>query len=777
MTAGPPAAASAAPAATTATATAAGTVTTAASAAGTVTTASTAAGTVITAASAAAAVAAAAPDGEALLDALCRIARLAAESLDLREVFERVAEATRPVLPFDRMGVMRIEGADTARLYAIAGGDGPRQVVEIGAPVPRCDISARLWPLPAARAPGQAPAHFPTEMAAPRRLDARQDLDPDFAIDRQILERGVRSILIAPLHAGEGIVGQLWYASTVPRQYAAAHEAAVARVAALIALALEHDRLSRIERERRRRGEALEALLLPALASALDVQQVFKRLAAAAQQVIPHDILVLGMLTADRTRVRLYASPPLGLDEVPEVPLNESMIATIGWEYFLVRDITFFPDSHSIRWHLDPPAGGSGQRHIDQELGPARFRMLTDAGVRSGLRVPVRLHGEVLGGLNFLSRQPGRFRPDEADPARRIADHVALALAHERLAGEQRRAAFAAERARHLETRIVRLTAELESGSSRRIAGRSRAWREALAQATKVAGTETTVLLTGESGTGKEVVARYIHRASPRAGGPFVALNCAALPDPLLESELFGYEKGAFTGATAAKPGSLDQAAGGVLFLDEVGEMSLLVQAKLLRVLEQREFQRLGGTRPIRAELRLVAATNRDLPAAIGRGQFREDLYYRLHVFEIRLPPLRERPEDIPALVEVFLADLGAAMGRPAAGISREARDRLLAHSWPGNVRELRNAIERALILCEGGLITGEHLPIAVAAGASGAAGAVELPPGGLALDDLERDLVAKALERSRGNRTRAARLLGLTRAQLYTRLSRHGLG
>jgi DNA-binding NtrC family response regulator len=315
--------------------------------------------------------------------------------------------------------------------------------------------------------------------------------------------------------------------------------------------------------------------------------------------------------------------------------------------------------------------------------------------------------------------------------------------------------------------------------------GRSRAWREALSQATKVAGTETTVLLTGESGTGKEVVARYIHRASPRAGGPFVALNCAALPDPLLESELFGYEKGAFTGAAAAKPGSLDQAAGGVLFLDEVGEMSLLVQAKLLRVLEQREYQRLGGTRPIRAELRLVAATNRDLPAAIARGQFREDLYYRLHVFEIHLPPLRERPEDIPALVEAFLADLGATMGRPAAGLSREARDKLLAHSWPGNVRELRNALERALILCEGGLITGEHLPIAVAGGpgappagrGSRSSGGVELPPEGLALDRLERDLVAAALERTRGNRTRAARLLGLTRAQLYTRLARHGLG
>jgi len=557
------------------------------------------------------------------------------------------------------------------------------------------------------------------------------------------------------------------------------------RIARMAAESL--DRLSRIERDRRRRGEALEALLLPALASALDTRQVFQRLAAAAQQVIPHDVLALGMLSEDRTRVRVYASPPFdAAADLPEIPLNESMIATIGWEFFLVRDISYFPRSHTVRWHLDGLPAGAGERAIDQELGPERFRMLAGAGVRSSLRVPVRLHGEVVGGLNFLSRQPGRFRPDEADLARRIADHVALSLAHGQLAEEQRRAAEAAERARRLETRIDRLTAELEAGASHRVVGRSRAWREALAQATKVAGTETTVLLTGESGTGKEVLARFIHRASPRARGPFVALNCAALPDPLLESELFGYEKGAFTGATATKPGSLDQAAGGVLFLDEVGEMSLLVQAKLLRVLEEREFQRLGGTRPVKADLRLVAASNRDLPAAIARGQFREDLYYRLHVFAIRLPPLRERPEDIPALAEAFLAELGAAMGLPAAGLSREAQQKLLAHPWPGNVRELRNALERALILCEGGLITGEHLPIAVTApgagaaaggaGGSGSFAALELPPGGLALGEVERDLVVKALERSRGNRTRAARLLRLTRAQLYTRLARFGL-
>jgi transcriptional regulator with PAS, ATPase and Fis domain len=257
-----------------------------------------------------------------------------------------------------------------------------------------------------------------------------------------------------------------------------------------------------------------------------------------------------------------------------------------------------------------------------------------------------------------------------------------------------------------------------------------------------------------------------------------VALNCAALPEQLLESELFGSEKGAFTGSVAARPGRIEQAAGGVLFLDEVGEMSPAVQAKFLRVLQEREFQRLGGARALKADVRVVAATNRDLAAAMSRGSFREDLYYRLHVFEIRLPPLRERPEDIPALLEVFLKEIGEQVGRPAAGISREARDKLLAYAWPGNVRELRNAVERAVILCEGGLITSEHLPMSL--GRAPVPAAIpepgEIPGGGIDLEAVERSYVEQALKQAGNNKSKAARLLGLTRAQLYSRLEKYGL-
>ncbi len=305
------------------------------------------------------------------------------------------------------------------------------------------------------------------------------------------------------------------------------------------------------------------------------------------------------------------------------------------------------------------------------------------------------------------------------------------------------------------------------------VIGSSRPWRQALAHAAKVGATEATVLLTGESGTGKEVIAHLIHDTSRRAGGPFVALNCAALPEALLESELFGYEKGAFTGAVVARPGRVEQAAGGTLFLDEVGEMTPAVQAKFLRVLQEREFQRLGGTRVQKANVRVIAATNRDLHAALGRGELREDLYYRLHVFAICLPPLRERPEDIPALVEHFITALGpAVLGRPAAGISREAHERLLAHSWPGNVRELRNAVERALILSDGEMIMPEHLP----AQPETPPEAEAAPRENLDLETTERDLVERALRHAGQNKAKAARLLGLTRTKLYTRMQRFGL-
>jgi transcriptional regulator with PAS, ATPase and Fis domain len=300
-----------------------------------------------------------------------------------------------------------------------------------------------------------------------------------------------------------------------------------------------------------------------------------------------------------------------------------------------------------------------------------------------------------------------------------------------------------------------------------RAVGQSPAWRAVLKKAIQVAATDTTTCLQGESGVGKEVVARVIHRASPRRCGPFVAINCAALPEALLESELFGFERGSFTGAHQAKPGQIELAAGGVLFLDEVSELTPAAQAKVLRVLQEREFRRLGGIRAIQANVRVIAATNRDLHQAVAQGQFRLDLYYRLNVFEIRIPPLRERREDIMLLVQAFLEERGYS-GCARVELTPEAMDTLLRHEWPGNVRELYNALERATIVCEGGLIRPQDVCLAPPI--------VPVMVDSTDLNVVERQAIERAMREVNGNKSRAARQLGISRTQLYYRLRKHGL-
>jgi transcriptional regulator with PAS, ATPase and Fis domain len=313
------------------------------------------------------------------------------------------------------------------------------------------------------------------------------------------------------------------------------------------------------------------------------------------------------------------------------------------------------------------------------------------------------------------------------------------------------------------------LAEPLDSNGRPRVIGSSAPWRDVMTKARQVAVTETTVLLQGESGTGKEVLAQLIHRTSPRKDRAFVAINCAALPEQLLESELFGHERGAFTGALQAKPGQIEVASGGVLFLDEVGEMSPAAQAKLLRVLQEREFQRLGSTRTLKADVRVVAATNRDLGEMVDAGKFREDLYYRLDVFEIRIPPLRDRMEDLPEFVDAFLKDINRSLKAPAAPPTPAARSALKSHDWPGNVRELRNVLERAAILSQGSPIDIEHLSLHRRRAATPSSSTTDL-------STLERQTIEQALVATRGNRSAAAKRLGLSRMQLYGRLRKYDL-
>jgi PAS domain S-box-containing protein len=322
---------------------------------------------------------------------------------------------------------------------------------------------------------------------------------------------------------------------------------------------------------------------------------------------------------------------------------------------------------------------------------------------------------------------------------------------------------------------------EESAPQKREVIAESGSMRDVLNFVRRVAASEaTTILLEGENGTGKDLVAKTLHYQSLRQAEPFIAINCAAIPDSLLESELFGYEKGAFTDARAQKRGIFELADRGTLFLDEVGEIPLMLQAKLLRVLEEQSFRRLGGLKDIQLDLRVVAATNKNLREAVKEGAFRQDLYFRLNVIQILIPPLRERAEDIVPLTRFFIEHYNHKFKRNIEGVTEPAAKLLLYHDWPGNVRELRNAIERAMILEESSLITPASLPIAISRPDGDAphdlAAAAAVPSDGLSLEDNERSLLVRALEKTNGNQTQAARLLRVTRDTLRYKMKKFSL-
>jgi DNA-binding NtrC family response regulator len=473
--------------------------------------------------------------------------------------------------------------------------------------------------------------------------------------------------------------------------------------------------------------------LLRELAVTSDLDAALPRLSAIVSKMLPHDALQMACF-----------------DQGGRPIVNAS-----------TADVPDMTPSHVHELIIDDLRSGVGKSSED----PHAMERLVGAGYRSVLRVST-CDPDPLVGVAFWSKRPLAFDRTHVPLARRIAYHLGLGVCRSKLGTVTHHIADA--RAQRVDFGVQRGVDGLRAAAQRQVVGESVEWCDVLRKAAQVSATDTTVLVTGESGTGKEVVARFIHAASARKSGPFVALNCAALPEQLLESELFGYERGAFTSAQQAKPGQVELASGGVLFLDEVSEMSLSAQAKFLRVLQEREFQRLGGTRLLKANIRVIAATNRDLRKAVERGEFREDLFYRLGVFDIRIPPLRERPADIVPLSEISLQEIGKSFRRPAAGLTREARQALLQYDWPGNVRELRNVLERATILCEGALIHADHLSLQPSA---------RSPRNDTTnLGAVERTTIAKVLQEYRGNKTKAARRLGLSRTQLHQRVRKYGL-
>ena len=476
--------------------------------------------------------------------------------------------------------------------------------------------------------------------------------------------------------------------------------------------------------------------LLRAMADVLDIRTLLPRLSGIVKPLLPHDALAVvcrdqhGQPVVEASTGDFPALAPQGL-QLPPV------------DDLIIRDLT--------RDTLPLPSGVK----LSQRLVANGYRSMVGVSAKADSQTLV---------VAFWSKQPEAFGPADLPVARRMAGHLVLGVARERLAREASHAVR-----NHASSDPVPIRGDDRWATKQpRIVGESAEWQDVLRKATQVATTDTTVLITGESGTGKEVVARFVHRASARRTGPFVALNCAALPEQLLESELFGYERGAFTSAQQAKPGQIEMAAGGVLFLDEVSEMSLAAQAKFLRVLQEREFQRLGATRTIKANVRVVAATNRDLRKAVERGTFREDLFYRLQVFDLHIAPLRERRADILPLAEAFLQEIAPSLGRAPATLAADARQALMRHDWPGNVRELRNALERAAILAEGAPIDASHLALLPSCAPTRVATTN--------LKTFERDTIAQVLQQCRWNKAQAALRLGLTRTQLYVRMRKYGL-
>jgi transcriptional regulator with GAF, ATPase, and Fis domain len=692
-----------------------------------------------------------------LLASLAAIGRSMREEFDPRRFLDEFSARIRRLIPHDRLVIDLLD--EDGRTFTVFAEHAPpaltlHQKYYTTTFDPRHRYVVAEWVLRRAFAGEAILVHdFSTD---PRFADANP-------LEQRLQAAGIRSGLLVPLESGGRIIGALVATSLAAGAYRETHLTTLRQVAGLIGPFVENVILLQRERRRRRRLRALDGLT-EVLGSGLNVQGIFARLADAVRPALDFEVMGVALLSKSGRDLEMLAEVddnPLGAKTPTHIPLDEFSFATRveAGETVLI---------HDAPRELDPSRSGD--------------RLIIEDGGLSSLIVPLRFGDRVGGGLYFGKRQPHWFDRLDAEVAVGVAARLVMAIQHQRLAEDQQRIASAEQRAETLERRLETLQDELgERYSFDRIIGRSPAIRDVLVKSARVAPTEATVLLTGESGTGKELVARAIHHASPRTAGPFVAINCAALPDTLLESELFGHERGAFTGADRQKPGRFELAAGGTLFLDEVGDLSPGVQAKLLRVLQEREFQRVGGTATLKSDVRLIAATNRDLLREVEEGRFREDLYYRLNVFAIHLPALRERGDDVLLLAEHFVQALGARMAKPDLGLSRDAREALLDHTWPGNIRELQNAIERALILSDGGLLTATHFgigartaPVQTVSAQSSYAPPPSLPPD--SIPELERRMIVEAMKKAKGNKSRAAGQLSLTRSQLYTRLKRYNI-
>src|SRR2546425_2233111 len=571
-----------------------------------------------------------------------------------------------------------------------------------------------------------------------------------------------RSLLVVPVVRGDDVLGLVGLHMTRSlRTWLDDEVSFLQSIARHIAVGYEYTRLYT---DKQREADTRRALL--EIANALNARSDFREVSSLVLEraitLVGADYSALGVLDPAGGRISLAAfkaAPHAATDTV------RGLIDAHGQSL----DVTEFPPMMELL------AEGKTLRLLETDL-PFPFRLIFNAtlGGRAALVAPVRVAGQTFGLLGLVwSEARAGFQDHEVALVEGIADQVGTALERDQLSAE-----------------VMHLRSALhERYGEERIIGQTAAIRRAIELALSVADTQTTVLIEGESGTGKEVLANLIHYNSGREDQPYVKLNCGAIPETLLESELFGHEKGAFTDARARRQGRYEEANGGTLFLDEVGEMSLGAQVRLLRVLQDGEFTRVGGNEVLKADVRIIAASNVDLERAVDQGRFRRDLFYRLSVFPISLPALRERREDIHPLVFHFLEHYKQRTGRFVSGISKEALRALVSYDWPGNVRELENAIERAVIIAAGRQIELDDLPSAIGnvvaereamaraeraqAASEGRTTAleIELPS---SMDDIERRAIQATLDYTSGDKTRAARLLNIGRKTIYRKLEQY---
>jgi Nif-specific regulatory protein len=690
------------------------------------------------------------PPESDMLACLETVARAVDTEFHPRSFLDDFSASLQPLVPHDRLEIAYL--GDTRRTFSVFATHGAPAFLPATGHYTTDPERAERFPVadsPLAEVFDGTVLSVPDLLTDPRLVRCREQ--PQAA--------GLRSGIAVPLLLGSRVIGALSAMSRVADAYDPVRVDRMRTGGRLLGPFIET--IVQVSRERRRQHRiGLLKGISQMQGISLDFREILEPVGDALRVAIEFDAMGVVLFKPGGREYEFFGTvgepPPSGLEKIPVPEFSVGTALTAGRVVLLEEASKQF----------DPARAGD--------------RAMLTTGLESCLWVPLHFGDEIRGVLFLGKHEPCWYDGVDVEVATAVASRIVLGIQHQRLADEQRRLAALERRATTLEQSLKSARSELhERYGFEQIMGRSPLLREALTRAARVARTETTVLITGESGTGKELVARAIHYASPRADGPFVAVNCAALPDTLLESELFGHERGAFTGADRQKPGRFELAAHGTLFLDEIGELSASVQVKLLRVLQEREFQRVGGTATLRADVRLIAATNRDLGAEIAAGRFRTDLFYRLGVFNVHLPPLRERGDDVLLLADSFIRTLAAKMGRTDVTLSRDAVEQLRRHPWPGNIRELQNAIERGLITCEGTLVTAAHLAISLPTRQTTPPHPLEPErpaASSVALHEIERTAIVDALRRTHGHKARAAALLGVTRFQLYSRLKRYGI-